>query len=133
ARTVYMGSAARPDGRGLDIKSVVLGCVQPGEPAGQFADALKRLSGVATHLYPDGNQYWYSLQPNVTRVAADRAASNFTDRDADDEIRRRLSEQRDRGAFTAAHVFAEGPGDVPDDDLGVRLVVLPTTVTHTAN
>ncbi len=37
ARTVYMGSAARPDGsRGVDIKSVVLGCAQPGEPAGQF-------------------------------------------------------------------------------------------------
>ena len=55
----------------------------------EFADALKRLSGQATHLYVDGAQYWYSLQPNVTRVAADRAASNFTDRDADDERKRR--------------------------------------------
>ena len=66
----------------------MLGCVQPGESVGQFADALKRLSGQATHLYVEGAQYWYSLQPNVTRVAADRAASNFTDRDADDEVAR---------------------------------------------
>lgn len=134
ARTVYMGSAPRPDGsRGIDVKSIVLGCVQPGEPVGQFADALKRLSGQATHLYVDGAQYWYSLQPNVTRVAADRAASNFTDRDADDEVKRRISEQPDRGSFTAIQVFAEGPGDVPDDDEGVRLVVLAPSATHSPN
>jgi len=132
ARTVYMGSAARPDGsRGVDVKSVVLGCVQPGEPIGQFSDALKRLSGQATHLYVDGAQYWYSLQPNVTRVAADRAASNFTDRDADDEVKKRIKAQGDRGEFVA--VFAEGPGDVDDDDEGVRLVVLSPDATHSPN
>ncbi|MCY3562206.1 MAG: DUF499 domain-containing protein [bacterium] len=131
ARTVYMGSAPRPDAkRGVDLRSVVLGCTQPGEPPGQFADALKRLSGEATHLYVDGNQYWYSLQPNVTRMAADRAASNYTDRDADDEVRRRLNRQRDRGNFAAVQVFAEGPGDVPDNDDGVRLAVLAPDATH---
>ena len=134
ARTVYMGSAARPDGkRGVDLKSVVLGCVQPGEPIGQFADALRRLSGEATHLYVDGAQYWYSLQPNVTRMASDRAASNYTDNHADDEIATRLRNQRDRGGFAAVQVFAEGPGDVPDDDDGVRLVVLAPQATHSSN
>ncbi|MXZ78951.1 MAG: ATP-binding protein [Gemmatimonadetes bacterium] len=134
ARTVYMGSAPRPDGkRGVDLKSVVLGCVQPGEPIGQFADALRRLSGEATHLYVDGAQYWYSLQPNVTRMAADRAASNYSDNHADDEVKVRLANQRDRGDFAAVQVFAEGPGDVPDDDDGVRLVVLEPDATHSAN
>jgi hypothetical protein len=43
ARTVYMGSAAAPDGsRGVDIKSIVLGCVQPGEPS---ASSATRSSG----------------------------------------------------------------------------------------
>jgi hypothetical protein len=130
ARTVYMGSAAKPDGsRGVDIKSVVLGCVQPGEPPAQFADALKRLSGQATHLYVDGAQYWYSLQPNVTRLAADRAGSNYTDRDVDDEVKARIAHQS-RAPFAAMQIFAEGPGDVPDDDDGVRLVVLTPDVTH---
>jgi predicted AAA+ superfamily ATPase len=133
ARTVYMASAARPDGaRGVDIKSVVLGCVQPGESPAQFADALNRLSGLATHLYVDGSQYWYSLKANVTRVAADRAASNFTDRDADDEVKGRIARQS-RTPFAAMQVFAEGPGDVPDDDDGVRLVILTPEVTHHAN
>ncbi len=134
ARTVYMSSAPRPDGsRGVDLKSVVLGCVQPGEPVPQFADALKRLSGQATHLYVDGSQYWYSLQPNVTRVAADRAASNYTDRDADDEVKARVATQTNRGNFSAIQIFAEGPGDVPDDDGGVRLVILASDATHSAN
>lgn len=134
ARTVYMSSAPRPDGsKGVDVKHIVLGSVQPGEPTGQFADALKRLSGRATHLYVDGQQYWYSLQPNVTRVAADRAASNFSDHDADDEVRARLQDQKNRGSFTAIQVFADGPGDVPDDDDGVRLVVLAPDATHSAN
>ena len=134
ARTVYMGSAPRPDGkRGVDLKSVVLGCAQPGEPPQQFADALKRLSGEATHLYVNGAQYWYSLIPNVTRIADERARSNFDDRDADDETRTRITAQRDRGAFTAVQVFAEGPGDVPDNDDGVRLVILEPNATHSPN
>ena len=134
ARTVYMGSAPRPDGRrGVDEKSIVLGCTQPGESPRQFADALKRLSGEATHLYVDGRQYWYSLIPNVTRLAADRANSNYKDIDADDEVRRRIDAQRDRGSFAAVQVFAEGPGDVPDNDDGVRLVVLEPDATHSPN
>ncbi|KLR61150.1 putative ATPase (AAA+ superfamily) [Actinobacteria bacterium IMCC26207] len=134
ARTVYMASAPRQDGSvGVDIKSVVLGCVQPGEPPAQFGDALKRLSDQATHLYVDGAQFWFSLQPNVTRVAADRAASNFSDRDADDEVKRRIGLQGDRGGFVAMQVFAEGPGDVPDDEDGTRLVILSPNVTHAPN
>ena len=130
ARTVYAASAPRPDGaRGVDLKSVVLGCAQPGEPAGQFKDALRELSGRATHLYVDGTQYWYSLQQNVTRRAADLAAS-YTDLDADDEVRERIAGQSDRGDFAAVQVFAEGPGDVPDDAGGVRLVVLAPEATH---
>ena len=129
-----MSSAPRADGsRGVDLKSVVLGCVQPGEPVAMFGDALKRLSGQATHLYVDGSQYWYSLQPNVTRVAADRAASNYTDRDADDEVKARIATQTNRGNFSAIQIFAEGPGDVPDDDDGARLVLLAPDATHSAN
>ena len=134
ARAVYMGSAPRPDGKqGVDLKSVVLGCAQPGEPPQQFADALRRLSGTATHLYADGTQYWYSLNPNVTRIAEDRARSNFDDRDADDEARARIAAQRGRGAFAAVQVFAAGPGDVPDNDDGVRLVILEPNATHSPN
>ncbi len=140
ARTVYMGSAPGGGGtggawgRGLDLKRVVLGCVQPGEPPGQFTDALRRLSSDATYLYVDGASYWYSLRPSVTRLATDRK-EGFQTVDADEEVRQRIGKQSGRGkngAFAAFQVFAEGPGDVPDDDDGVRLVVLTPQVTHSS-
>ena len=72
--------------------SIKLGCVQPGEAPATFGDALRRLTDQATYLYVDGQRYWYSLQPSVTRLAQDRAASHFTDDDVDEEIRRRLTD-----------------------------------------
>ena len=51
----------------------------------------------------------------------------------DDETHARITAQRDRGAFTAVQVFAEGPGDVPDNDDGVRLVILKPNATHSPN
>lgn len=134
ARAVYLASAPREEARrGIDIKLITLGVAQPGEAPGTFADALRRLSGDATYLYVDGAQYWYSLRANITRLAADRANSNVTDDNADDDIKRRLQAARAFGPFAAVHAFPDGPGDVTDDDDGVHLVVLPTTSHHVPN
>jgi hypothetical protein len=134
ARAVYLASAPREEGRrGIDIKTITLGTVQPGEAPGTFADALRHLSNNATFLYVDGNQYWYSLRANITRLAADRAASNVTEHDADDEMKRRLQSMRERGPFAALHAFPDGPGDISDDDDGVHLVLLPLTHHHVPN
>lgn len=131
ARAVYLASAPREEARrGIDLKLITLGVAQPGEAPGTFADALRRLSSEATYLYVDGAQYWYSLRANITRLAADRAVSNVTDDNADDELRRRLQNDRSSGPFAAVHAFPDGPGDVTDDDDGVHLVVLPTTAPH---
>src|SRR5690606_6731639 len=35
-----------------------------------------------------------------------------------------------KGPFGAVHVFPEGPGDVPDEDDQVRLVILPLTAAN---
>jgi predicted AAA+ superfamily ATPase len=63
ARTLYLGSA--PNQGGLEEEKIKLGCVQPGEAAGPFADALRNLAGEATHLFADGGRYWYSTQPRT--------------------------------------------------------------------
>jgi predicted AAA+ superfamily ATPase len=134
ARAVYLASAPREeDRRGIDIKTITLGVAQPSEAPGTFADALRRLSGDATYLYVDGARYWYSLRANITRLASDRANSNFNDENADDEIKRRLTQVRELGPFVALHAFPDGPGDVTDDDDGVHLVVLPTSAHHVPN
>ena len=134
ARAVYLASAPREEARrGIDVKLITLGVTQPGENPGTFNDALRRLSGEATYLYVDGSQYWFSLRANITRMAADRAASNFSDENADDEIKRRIQSIRSGAPFTAIHAFPDGPGDVTDDDDGVHLVVLPLTAQHVPN
>ena len=134
ARTIYMGSAPRNEGsRGVDKKEIMIGCIQPGEKPGPFNDALRHLSSEATHLYVDGEQYWYSPIANITRLARDRAESNYNDMDADDEVKRRLRIQKNFGSFSSVQIFAEGPGDVPDDDEAVRLVILSPRVTHSRN
>jgi predicted AAA+ superfamily ATPase len=93
ARKIYLGSAPTQQAanRGIDDRSVKLGCVQPGEAPATFGDALRRLTDQATYLYVDGQRYWFSLQASVTRLAQDRATSHFSDDDVDEEIRRRLS------------------------------------------
>jgi predicted AAA+ superfamily ATPase len=134
ARAVYLASAPREESRrGIDLKLITLGVAQPGESPGTFADALRRLSSEATYLYVDGAQYWYSLRANITRLAADRAISNVTDENADDQLKVRLQATGASGPFAAVHAFPNGPGDVTDDDDGVHLVVLPTTTPHVPN
>ena len=134
ARTIYLGSAPTQQAanRGIDDRSVKLGCVQPGEAPATFGDALRRLTDQATYLYVDGQRYWFSLQPSVTRLAQDRAASHFTDDDVDEEIRRRLTavtRPAQRGDFATVHPAPRTPAEVPDE-AEVRLIVLGPEHPH---
>ena len=131
ARATYLGSAPLPaDRRGIDRTRIVLGCVQPGERPGVFGDALRHLAGDATFLYNRQMRYWYDTKPSLTKLASDRALSSFTDDDADVELRRRIQRIRPTDSLGAVHVFPDGPGDVPDEDDRVRLVILPLRHHH---
>lgn len=132
SRTIYIGSAptVRLANRGIDDKSIKLGCVQPGENPATFGDALRRLSDSATYLYVDGTRYWYSTQPTVTRLADDRAAQQNIDT-VWEEIRNRLKEGvRDRGDFSKVHVCVESD-NIPDER-DARLVVIGPESPHTS-
>jgi len=132
ARTIYLGSAPiqQAANRGIDDRQVRLGCVQPGESAAIFGDALRRLTDRATYLYVDGNRYWYSTQPTVTRLAEDRAAQ-LREEDVLEEIARRLRLQaRTRGDFARVHACASA-GDVTDER-EARLVILGPEHPHSA-
>ena len=131
ARAVYLGSAPVEGqaNKGLDIRRIRLGCVQPGENIAVFGDALRQLGDHAAHLYNDGSRYWYSTQPNVGHVARDRAAQKTED-ELFEEIRRRLAEeQRHRGSFAKVHAAPNSSGDVPDET-DARLVILPPEKPH---
>jgi len=129
ARTIYLGSApiATAAHRGIEDRRVKLGCVMPGEPATVFGDALRRLAGAATYLYQDGNRFWYSTQPTVTKLAEDRAEQFKREPDkVVKEIERRVRQAvRQSGDFGRVHPFPHSSAEVPDD-LDARLVVLGT-------
>lgn len=126
ARSVFLGSAPTPHAanKGIEDRRLKLGCVQPGESPAVFGDALRHLAHTATYLYQDGNRYWYSTQPTVTKLADDRAEQ--LNRESDkvaEEIRNRVREElRNRGDFAKIHPFASS-GEVPDE-MDARLVVL---------
>ncbi|MDI3340921.1 MAG: Swt1 family HEPN domain-containing protein [Sphaerobacter sp.] len=133
ARTIYLGSAplAGAAHRGLDERHVKLGCVQPGESVATFGDALRRLTDQATFLYVDGSRYWYATQPNVTRLAQDRAAQQSQDAVLEEIARRLRTEQASRGDFSRVHAAPATSGDVPDEP-DARLVILDPAHPHVA-
>jgi hypothetical protein len=129
ARTIYLGSAplSAAAHRGLEDRRVKLGCMMPGETSAVFGDALRRLAGAATYLYQDGQRYWYSIQPTVTKLAEDRAEQLKREPDkVAQEIEKRLrADLSTRGAFSKIHPMPQSGADVPDD-YDARLVVLGT-------
>src|SRR5262249_40467709 len=130
SRTIYMGSAPtqRASHRGIEDRQVKLGCVQPGETVATFGDALRRLTDSATYLYVDGNRYWYSTNPPVTRLADDRAGQLTEDQVSEEIIRRLRQEAHTRADFSKVHVCVPS-SDVPDEG-DARLVILGPEFPH---
>jgi predicted AAA+ superfamily ATPase len=132
ARAVFVGSAPSVAGqsvRGVEEVRVRLGCVQPGEPAAVFGDALSRLSDQAAYLYSDGTRHWYDTRPNVNREAADRAQQQRHEDVIDEIVSRLRRAARDSGEFARVHV-APGSGYDVSDDMETRLVVLGPEVPY---
>ncbi|MDE0678898.1 MAG: Swt1 family HEPN domain-containing protein [Gammaproteobacteria bacterium] len=133
ARTIYLGSAptAGAAHRGIEDRRVALGCVMPGERPAIFGDALRRLAGAATYLYQDGQRYWYSTQPTVTKLAEDRAEQLVREPDRlEQEIDKRLRTNLNQsGDFRRIHPLPQSSQDVPDER-EARLVVLGLEHTY---
>src|SRR5207342_969144 len=115
ARTIYLGSAPTTAAahRGLEDRRVKLGCVLPGESPAIFGDALRRLASAATYLYQDGNRFWYSTQPTVTKLADDRAEQLKRDPEkVVTELDARLrSNLRSMGDFRRVHPMPQSGQD----------------------
>jgi len=129
-RTIYLGSAPtlHTASKGLDDQRIKLGCIQPGESAATFGDALRRLTDQATHLYLDGRRYWFSTQPSVNRLAQDRANQQTDDAIEEELLKRLKEEQKTRGDFVAVYPVASS-SDIPDER-DIRLVILGNQHCH---
>jgi len=137
ARAVFLGSAPTVSTqrvRGLEEVRINLATVQPGERAGVFGDALRRMSNQLTYLYNDGTRYWYDTRATVTRTAEDRAQS-MDDYKVLAEASKRLRAQNRKefqSVLGAVHFLPESSHEIPDEQ-SARVVVLGPDYTHKSN
>jgi predicted AAA+ superfamily ATPase len=133
-RTLFLGTApssvaTKPGIRGLDRGRVFLGCLQPGQPAAVYADALNRLADRLHYLNSSGDKaadttrFWFDTRANLRREMEDRKR-RF---DEKTDVRRKIEEVvkklfANTPLFDGVHVFTPH-ADVPDDS-ALRLVVL---------
>jgi predicted AAA+ superfamily ATPase len=134
ARTLFLGTApssvaTKPGIRGLDRGRVLLGCLQPGQTAAVYSDALNRLADRLHYLNSSGDKtadatrFWFDTRANLRREMEDRKR-RFDDKT---DVQKRIEEVVKKlfanvPLFEGIHVFTPH-ADVPDDS-ALRLVVL---------
>jgi predicted AAA+ superfamily ATPase len=134
ARTIFLGSApssiaAIPGNRGIDRGRVLLGCLQPGQTASIYGDALNRLADRLHYLNASGDKndsntrFWFDTRANLRREMEDRKARFKLETD----VRAKMAEVMKKitahtSCVDGTHIFTPH-GDVPDDG-ALRLVVL---------
>ena len=130
ARTIYMGSApiSEENNPGITDPAIRLGCVQPGEQASIFGDALRRLAERATFLNVDGSRYWLSTKQSIVRLAKDRASQHNIE-DVWAILPRHLKKDVGRGKFSGVHITPDTSADIPDE-MEARLVILGPEKKH---
>lgn len=135
ARTLFLGSAPssvvhKTGIRGIDRGRVLLGCLQAGQTAAVYADAMARLADRLHYLNSSGDKaadatrYWFDTRANLRREMEDRK-QRF---DLNTDVRKKIEEVvkklfANASPFEGLHVFTLH-GDIPDDTV-LRLVVLP--------
>ena len=121
ARTIFLGSAPTGSFRGIDMRQIRLGTVQPGHGVAAYNEAIGRITTDLYHLYSADGRYYFHVEENLNKVAADRAGT-VTAREVAEQVRKAMQEAVVRRSDVI--VFPQSSADVPDAD-SVRLVMLP--------
>ena len=131
ARAVFFATAPHAGERrgGMTGSGLRLSCAQPGDQIAIFKEALEELAARSAHLYRDGDSYWFSPQPTLNKLAADRAR-DVSDEQADRRIIDILrEEQRSRAGFPRVHAAPDNLTDI-EDRRATALVILPPSAPH---
>jgi predicted AAA+ superfamily ATPase len=130
ARATFLASAptAVADSNanhGVDEAEIRLGSVQPGETGATFGDALRKLADRGVYIYKDGPRHWFNTQPNVNRLAEERA-EHYQDEDIDDALVALLRDhvaKAGKSGFAEVYTCPHGTGGI-EDLAEVCLVIL---------
>lgn len=131
ARAIFLGSAPTTNNqivRGLEGERLLLGVMQPGQSAGLFKDALRRLCDRLHYLNHANDRFWLDTRPNLRREMEERKRRFHDREDVVPLLRGRIQRSFASSVFSGIHTFT-GSGDVPDD-WGLRLVVLPPDAAY---
>ena len=121
ARAIFLGSAPSGAVKGIDLRQIHLGVVQPGDGISAYNDALQRMVGDLYYLYTDDGRHYFHAEENLNKVATDRA-EQLSNRAIDERI---VAELRDAVGRRADVVLCPAnSAAVPDND-ATRLVILP--------
>ena len=133
ARSLYMGTAPGSESqqKGINDKSVKIGCVMPGEPIGVFGDALRHLGDRGKYIQQDGDRYWIDKSPNLNRIAEDYKESYLGKKDdLISEINLLIgNEVKKRGSFSGVHFNQASNSEIPDLP-DTRLVIISGEYSH---
>ena len=133
ARAVFFATAphAGAASGGMSGTYLRLACAQPGDQIAIYGEALQEIATRAAHLYRDGDSYWFSPQPTLNKLVADRAL-DVTAEQADQRMVEVLrEEQRSRAGFPRVHAAPDDLTDI-EDRRSVALVILPPAAVHDA-
>ena len=131
ARAVFFATAphAGAASGGMSGTYLRLACAQPGDQIAIYGEALQEIATRAAHLYRDGDSYWFSPQPTLNKLVADRAR-DVTAEQADQRMVEVLrEEQRSRAGFPRVHAAPDDLTDI-EDRRSVALVILPPAAVH---
>ena len=125
ARAIFLGSAPVGAAKGIDEARVHAAVMQPGHGVADYNDALRLMVDDLHFLYHQDGRYYFHVEENLNKAAADRARV-IEQRALDDYVTRDLlpsaasSAARRRDVIIAPQDSAE----IPEAD-EVRLIVLP--------
>ena len=121
ARTVFLGSPDSGADRGITLRQIHLGVVEPRQGIAVYNDALSRMKGELYFLYNPDDRYYFHTQENLNKVAIDRAAE-YTEDDIYGEIISRLD--RSIGRDPNVQVCPTSASSVADSE-NLQYVILP--------
>ncbi|MBC6406463.1 MAG: ATP-binding protein [Rhodospirillales bacterium] len=135
ARAIFVATAPGEGQQnpGIDDRQINLGVVQPGEKASIFGDALRHLTDEARFMHSNRGRYWYSMTPNLNRMASDRAGQleeALILEELDKALTGYIDGLTDRGLFDAVQTAPADCSEVPDETGGIRAVVLGIAHPH---
>ena len=121
ARTVFLGSATGRAVKGITIRQIHLGVVEPGQGISVYNDALNRMGGNLYFLYNLDDRYYFHTQENLNKVARDRA-TEYIEKNIYNEIVSRLGKAI--GRDPSVQVCPTSPSLVKDSET-IQYVILP--------